>query len=72
MINNSITKKKLVSLRIDRGLTQKEAAQGMDIPQNALSMYESGARMPRIDNAQKIADFYGVPIEQIDFSGWRK
>lgn len=72
MISNSGKKKKLVSLRIERGLTQTEAAQGMDIPQNVLSMYEIGARKPRIDNAQKIADFYGVPIEQIDFSGWRK
>ena len=71
MINNS-GKKKLVSLRIEQGLTQTEAAQAMGIPQNVLSMYESGARKPRIDNAQKIADFYGVPVEQIDFTGWRK
>ena len=72
MISDCKTKKKLVTLRIERGLTQTEAAQGIGIPQNVLSMYERGARNPRIDNAQKIADFYGVPIEQIDFSGWRK
>lgn len=72
MINDCKTKKKLVNLRIERGLSQTEAARGMGIPQNTLSMYEVGTRKPRIDNAQKIADFYGVPIEQIDFTGWRK
>lgn len=72
MINDCKTKKKLVNLRIERGLSQIEAARCIGIPQNTLSMYEIGARKPRIDNAQKIADFYDVPVEQIDFTGWRK
>lgn len=72
MINTTKTNKKLVTLRIEKGVSQTAAADGIGIPQTTLSSYEMGYRRPRIDKAQKIANYYGVSVDEIDFSGWRK
>ena len=72
MITNTKPKEKLVNLRIKNGISQKIAAELMGLGQTTLSMYEIGARMPRVDVAQRIAEFYGVSVDEIDFTGWRK
>lgn len=52
-------------LRTERGLTQKKAADALDISQALLSHYERGARECGLDFLIKIADFYGVSCDYL-------
>ena len=52
-------------LRTERGLTQKNAADALDISQALLSHYERGARECGLDFLIKIADFYGVSCDYL-------
>ena len=53
---------RLLSLRQEKGLSQVEAATEIGITQAALSSYETGKRCPMIDNAYRLANYYGVSI----------
>ena len=55
----------LKNLRKAKGLTQKEVAQFIGISQNNYSYWENGK--VKIDNAslQKLADFFGVSIDNL-------
>lgn len=52
-------------LRTERGLTQKKAAEALDISQALLSHYERGARECGLDFLIKAADFYGVSCDYL-------
>lgn len=52
-------------LRNERKLTQKQAADALDISQALLSHYERGARECGLDFLIKIADFYGVSCDYL-------
>lgn len=52
-------------LRTERKLTQKQAADALDISQALLSHYERGARECGLDFLIKIADFYGVSCDYL-------
>ena len=56
---------KLRSLREERGLTQKEAAQLANVSQWTLMYLESGKRAPYMPTVTKIARAYGVPLEEL-------
>jgi transcriptional regulator with XRE-family HTH domain len=56
---------KLRSLREQRGLTQKEAAQLAGVSHWTLSYLESGQRAPYMPTVTKIARAYGVPLEEL-------
>ncbi|WGN89817.1 helix-turn-helix domain-containing protein [Ligilactobacillus faecis] len=60
----------LATLRKEKGLTQKEIAEKLDITQKAWQSYESGFRTPRPATMQKIEDFFGVPKEKIFFAAF--
>ena len=53
------------SLRIDRGLTQKQIAQLLDISQNTYSQYEIGVLNYPVDALLKLADFYEVSVDYL-------
>lgn len=55
----------LKELRIERGFTQKEAAERIGLTRQAISGYESGKRQPGIDILMKLAEIYEVSIETI-------
>ena len=57
----------LKALRSKRGVTQKEAAAGMGIEEATLANYEQGNVKGGMsyEAAWKIADYYGVPIDQL-------
>lgn len=59
--------RKLADLRGER--SQTEVAAVLGISSAALSMYESGERVPRDEIKVKIASFYGVPVQDIFFAG---
>lgn len=59
--------KTLSGLRQKAGLTQKELHKKTGIPMSSIAMYETGERIPSLKRAKKLAKFFEVPIEDIDF-----
>jgi DNA-binding XRE family transcriptional regulator len=55
----------LRSLREERGLTQKEAAELANVSHWTLLYLESGKRAPYMPTVTKIARAYGVPAEEL-------
>lgn len=60
--------KKLSALRKERGETVFEVANAVGVCQGAVSMYETGARVPRDDIKRKLSKHFGVSIEEIFFA----
>lgn len=57
----------LEAARINRGLTQKEVAERLNVTQQTLSAWEKGLREPKISQARKLAKLYDVPLDNIFF-----
>ncbi len=53
----------LIALRGDR--TLKEVSEGIGIDAQSLSRYERGERMPDVDIAKDIVDYYGVSLDAL-------
>ena len=53
------------SLRIDKGLTQKQIGEYLGISQNTYSQYEIGVLKYPVDVLIKLADFYNVSIDYL-------
>lgn len=54
---------KLVTLRKQKGLTQMELAEQLNVSRQAISRWEVGAAVPSTDNLRFLGDLYGVPID---------
>lgn len=52
-------------LRKERGLSQKKAAEALDVSQALLSHYEKGIRECGLDFVVRAADFYGVSCDYL-------
>jgi putative transcriptional regulator len=59
--------KKISDLRKMKSLTQKQLAKDLDISESSIAMYESGKRIPSLIRARRIAEYFEVPVESIDF-----
>lgn len=57
--------KRLRELRGKR--SRDKVAADVGISSSALGMYESNNRIPRDNIKKKLADYYGVPIQQLFF-----
>ena len=53
--------------RVNANLNLEDAAKAIGITKNTLMGYESGKVSPRVDTAKKMAEVYGLPIEEINF-----
>ncbi len=53
--------------RVNTGLNQDDVAKKLGITRETLSAWESGKRLPRVDQAYAIAAIYGLPIDAIKF-----
>ena len=53
------------NIRIDRGYTQKQIAEYLDISQNTYSQYEIGVLNYPVDAVVKLAAFYGVSTDYL-------
>ena len=51
--------------RIIRGISQTKLAKSIDITQQAISLYESNKCEPTISICIKIADFYGISLDEL-------
>ena len=48
-----------------RGLTQVKLASATGIPQSTISAWEKGVNVPNVADCIKLADFYGVTIDEL-------
>ena len=55
----------LRAARINKGLTMREAAEIVNISDRSIANYESGKRKPRIDTLIRLANAYGMTLDQI-------
>lgn len=49
-------------LRLEAGYTQAEVAEAVDVQQNTVSRWETGAADPSLDNLHKLSELYNRPI----------
>lgn len=57
--------KKLVSLRKQKGLSQMELAEKLNVSRQAISRWEVGAAVPSTDNLKMLSELYGVSIDYL-------
>ena len=54
---------RLVELRKEKGLTQSDLADSVNISRGALSLYELGTRKPDYETLVKIADYFNDSVD---------
>lgn len=59
---------RLRRIRAERGETTEEVAKGIGTSPSAITMYETGQRIPRDEIKIKLAEYYGMPVEEIFFA----
>lgn len=59
---------KLTALRIARGLRQQDVADSMGVTTSYYGMIEQGMRLPQLQLAYKLANFFNTSIEDIFFT----
>lgn len=57
----------LKAARVNKGLTQKEAAESLEISLSTLSNYESGKSFPDVPVIQRIEKLYEISYNDIIF-----
>ncbi len=55
----------LRNLRIQRGLTQMQLAEGLKTSQSSITSWEQERREPDFKTIQKLADFFNVPLSAL-------
>lgn len=58
-------KDNLVMLRKLNGYSQEQVADEIDISRQAYAKWETGATVPDVDKAARIAQFYGVTVDAL-------
>ena len=56
---------KLFKIRNKRGETQEHVAECVGITYVSLSRYENGQRMPKMDILARLAEHYGVTVDEL-------
>lgn len=56
---------KLASLRKQKGLTQMDLAEKLNISRQAISRWEVGAAIPSTDNLKVLSELYGVSVDYL-------
>ena len=57
----------LAAARVNVGLTQKEAADALNISHKTLCSWENGKTFPPADKLREICALYNVPIDALNF-----
>lgn len=65
---SEVRNEKMYRLRLKMGLTQRQVAEAVGISQSSYAMIESGRRHPRKEVEKKLADFFGVTVDELFFS----
>ena len=56
---------KLVTLRKQKGLTQMDLAEQLNVSRQAISRWEVGAAVPSIDNLRILSDIYEISVDYL-------
>ena len=56
---------KLRNLRLSRGLTQMEVAEGLGSSQASVTSWETGRREPDFATIKRISEFFNVPMSSL-------
>jgi transcriptional regulator with XRE-family HTH domain len=62
---NNLFKERLVQLREERNLKQKEFAEAVKIHNRNINRYEKGLREPDFDTLIQIADYFNVSTDYL-------
>ena len=57
--------KSIISNRKKRGLTQEELAEKLDVSSAAISKWERGISMPELSYVCKLADCFGISVDEL-------
>ena len=55
----------LKSIRLTRGLEQRQVAESIGVTASTYSRYESGEREPDIPTLIRIADYFGLSLDEV-------
>lgn len=61
----SIVNSNIRFLRKQKGLTQGELAENLGVTRSVIGAYEEGRAEPKIQTMQKIANFFGITLDQL-------
>lgn len=61
----TIRRMTLAALRVNAGYTQTKIAELLGVTQGAVACWEKGSSHPRVDKAKKLAELYGVTLDEI-------
>ena len=64
-MQNTLVKITLAAARINKGLTQEQAAKELKGSKKTLWSWENGKTIPKIDKIEAICKLYGVSYENI-------
>ena len=56
---------RLKELREEKGLTQIQLSEDLGMSRGAVGNYEAGARTPRLEDLENIADYFNVEIDYL-------
>lgn len=56
---------KLYTLRKERGLSQEQLAENLDVSRQAISKWESGRAVPETEKLLLISDYFGVSLDYL-------
>ena len=59
------TENNLAQARRQRGLSQEEVAEALDVSRQAVSRWETGAAAPTTDNLIRLSQLYGVSLDAL-------
>ena len=62
---------KLLVLRTEKGLSQEELAEQMGVSRQSVSKWETGQSVPDLDKIIKLADLFGVTVDELVREGER-
>ena len=63
------TENNLAQARRQKGLSQEEVAEALDVSRQAVSRWETGAAAPTTDNLIRLSQLYGVSLDALIRSG---
>lgn len=56
---------RIVSLRNARGISQADLAEAMEVSRQSVSKWETGASTPDLDKLVRLAEYFGVSLDQL-------
>ena len=55
----------LTELRLNKGLSQLQLAKSAGLKQQSISRWEKGDNLPNILDCIRLADFYGISLDEL-------